>query len=109
MTSLPSLEALTTRWESDEALMRSYGATGVADAVAQCAKELREEIATVDDELLSYEEAADESGYSVSHLRRLVGQGHLRDHAESGPTRLRRGHLPRKAGTAPSTPILRTR
>ncbi len=97
MTSLPSLEALATRWESDAALMCSYSATPVGDALIRCAEELRDEIATVEDGLLSYEEAADESGYSVSHLRRLVSQGQLRDQTDQGPTQLRRGDLPRKA------------
>ncbi len=97
MTSLPSLEALATRWESHATLMRSYGATTAGDAITQCAEELRIEIATFADVELTYEDAAEESGYSVSHLRRLVREGTLHDYAETGETKLRRGDLPRKA------------
>ena len=92
------VDALLGRWHHDAEKLRGWGALASADAVDKCVMELAEALATQDAEPLSLAEAATETGYCVSHLRRLIGEGKLHDVAEKGPPRVRRGDLPRKPG-----------
>ena len=52
------------------------------------------------EEALSLEEAELESGYSRSHLRRLIREGIIPDAGGPGRPRILRRHLPRKPGAA---------
>ncbi len=87
---------LVTDWRKDAEFLRQNGAEGQALAYERCADTLSEWFADWEDETLTLEQASQESQYSVTHLRRLVSQGKLRDRADSGATMLRRGDLPRK-------------
>ena len=102
------VDSLLRRWYADAEKLRSWGAEAKAQVVDRCATELAETIATQDAEPLSLAEAAKESGYCVSHLRRLITEGKLRDVAEKGQPRVRRGDLPRKPGYT-VYPSLRTK
>lgn len=102
------VDSLLRRWHADAENLRSWGAEATAQVVDRCAAELEDTLATQDAEALSLAEAAKESGYCVSHLRRLIAEGKLRDVAEKGQSRVRRGDLPRKPGHHPTpTSVLR--
>lgn len=73
-----------------------YEAFKQASVLERCADELEEQLEQNGRELLTLHQAAMESGYSESHLRRLVKDGHLSDRADKGPKMVRRGDLPRK-------------
>ncbi len=83
-------------WQELAGRLREYGADQSATAVERCATELSDRVTDWTDTLLTLEQSAEESGYSVAHLRRLVSQDVLKDLAENGPTMLRRGDLPLK-------------
>jgi DNA-directed RNA polymerase specialized sigma24 family protein len=81
-----TLAELLTRWREQAAVLRSRGAPAQADALATCAAEVEEAVRMQELEGLTVAEAAAESGYSPSQLRR----------AFPGQRRIRRGDLPRK-------------
>lgn len=103
-----SLTFLASGWREVAATLRPYGAESAATALERCADELEARVMEWADEPLTLSEAAQESGYSVQHLRRLVTEGLLTDVAESGQIRVRRGDLPRKPGHNGPYPLLRT-
>lgn len=88
--------ALVDRWRAEAKLLRRRGADPQAAVLEGCADELEHELSAGDREELTLARAAMVSGYSVAHLRRLVADGELRNVAATGPTRVRRGDLPRK-------------
>lgn len=59
-------------------------------------------------ELLTLAEAEVESGYSRSHLGRLVRTGKLRNHGGRTSPRVRRGELPKRVVKAAPLPKLKT-
>ena len=85
-------------WQAEASSLRAWGASDCARVLERCVSELGDGLATWQDEQLSLSKASEESGYSISHLRRLVSQGILADVADAGPVQLRRGDLPRKPG-----------
>ncbi len=91
-----AFEELVCEWQERAGRLREYGADQSATAVERCAAELSDRVTDWADTLLTLEQSAEESGYSVAHLRRLVRQNVLKDIAEHGPTMLRRGDLPLK-------------
>lgn len=93
-----TLAQLATSWRSDAETLRRRGCEEAARLLATCADELDEARSAGDDEPLSLADAAQVSGYSRAHLRRLLADGALRDVAARGAPRLRRGDLPRKPG-----------
>ncbi len=103
-----SLTDLATNWRTEAATLRTYGAESAATALERCADELEARVMEWADEPLTLSEAAQESGYSVQHLRRLVTKGLLTDVAESSQIRVRRGDLPRKPGHNHPYALLRT-
>ncbi len=102
------LVALASQWREVAATLRPYGAESAATALERCADELEARVMEWADKLLTLSDAAQQSGYSVQHLRRLVTQGLLTDVAESSQIRVRRGDLPRKPGHNDPYPLLRT-
>ena len=92
------IDSLLHRWHDEAKELRRWGAEAPAQAVDRCAAELEDTLAMLDAKVLTLAEAAQESGYCVSHLRRLLSEGKLRDVAEKGQPRVRRGDLPRKPG-----------
>ncbi len=103
-----SLASLLSHWREVAATLRPYGAESAATALERCADELEARVMEWADEPLTLSDAAQESGYSVQHLRRLVTQGLLTDVAESSQIRVRRRDLPRKPGHNHLYPLLRT-
>ena len=80
------LRALLARWQAEAGLLRRRGAPAQADALEGCCRELAEALAAEELEALSIPQAAEESGYSESQLRRMF----------KGQRRIPRGALPRK-------------
>lgn len=96
MTS--GLAALIQRWRQDAETLRAYGVPQLADLNVRHADELTRALRDAEDELLSQEQAAEESGYSTRHLRNLEESGTLPNRGRPGAPRYRRGDLPRKPG-----------
>ncbi len=82
-----TIRALLDRWKGEAETLRLRGAPAAADALQACARELEEALRQHELESLTVKEAAGETGYSESQLRRGWYKG--RD-------RMPRGALPRK-------------
>lgn len=93
-------EDLTSRWRAEADVLRRRGCEDAARLLEGCAAELEASRHAEASELLTLNEAALLSGYSVATLRRLIGEGALRDMAPSGSPMVRRGDLPKKPGHA---------
>ncbi len=104
----PVIEGLAGCWRADATRLRAWSCDDQATILERCADELEARVMEWADEPLTLSDAAQESGYSVQHLRRLVTQGLLTDVAESSQIRVRRGDLPRKPGHSGPYPLLRT-
>lgn len=85
----------------DANVLRRYGIDGTAAALDRLAASLDDDVAAAHGELLSLTEAAEASGYSADHLRRLSKSGQLQNYGDPYRPRFRRGELPCKPG-APS-------
>lgn len=97
-----TLAELLAQWRADAETLRRRGCEEAARLLESCAGDLDACLAVHDGETLSLAEAARESGYSAGHLRYLITQGRLRDVAQTGRIRVRRGDLPRKPGHVPA-------
>jgi hypothetical protein len=96
MTAVSNLPA---RWRNDATTLRRRGAADQAVVLEGCADELELELQGLQDELLTIEAAAAESGYSAESLRRMVRDGKLpceRRAGENSRIHVRRGDLPKK-------------
>jgi len=102
-----TLADLVACWRADAEVLGRRGCLEAARLLGSCADELDQALVAGNDETLTLAEAARASGYTAAHLRHLIGQGKLRDRAETGPARVRRGDLPRKPGYAPPAPLRR--
>jgi len=81
-----AVRQLLDRWQQASDTLRQRGAPAQADALDACCRELETALTQHDLESLTIPEAATESGYSESQLRRMFrGQRHVT-----------RGALPRK-------------
>jgi hypothetical protein len=69
----------------------------VAAARERCATELEAVLHTHDSQALSMDTAADESGYSAEHLRRLLRDTPALNAGRAGKPLIHRRDLPRKA------------
>lgn len=93
---------LLSRWELHANTLRSFGASGQAEAVQRCMMELQDALKAQDDELLSLQQAAQICGYTADHLGRLVRQGLLQNLGRRRAPRVRQADLPRKAANLPA-------
>ena len=93
------LEALPGQWREEADLLRRRGAAPLAICMESMAVDLESRIRQWLEQDLSIQEAAEESGYSEDHLRRLVRNEVLPDNrppGSEGEIRIRRCDLPRK-------------
>ncbi len=81
-----TLRSLAARWRQEAAVLRHRGAAVQAEALLSCAVELERALTESSLEQLSVREAAVESGFSESQLRRRF----------PGMARIPRGQLPKK-------------
>jgi hypothetical protein len=88
---------LASEWSARAAMMREYGAADQAVAIEACGAELHAAVSAWQEELLTLEQAAEESGYSYSTLQQKVAAGDILNRGTRGRPRVRRFDLPRKA------------
>lgn len=93
---MDALLALAAQWETEAETLARYRDERGAATCALHAAELREAVQAVGDELLTLADAADLSGYSVSHLRHRVADGTIPNSGEKGSPLIRRADLPVK-------------
>ena len=90
-----SLRALARSWrEEAETLRHRYADDRIAAVCETHATELETALHTALDKKLTLREAADVSGYSYSHLRRLMDAGDVPNVGKRGAPRVRVGDLP---------------
>lgn len=98
---LSFLDSLVKRWREDAKRLREYGAEGPAQACEKHAQALKDHVRQYQEEALPPNQAAEESGYTADHIRRLIRQGTLPNAGDASEPRVRRRHLPRKPGRHP--------
>ena len=96
------LTALVDNWRRRAGTIRQYGGEAPAQALEACATELEAAVRRKDRTVLTLNEAAMATGYSASHLGRLVRDGTIPNAGRPGAPRIALRHLPRKARGAGS-------
>lgn len=81
---------------AEAAGLREYGGDSIARTLDQAAKIMEWAQMVWDNEPLTLQQAAEESGYSYSALEKKLASGELENVGEKGRPRLRRGDSPRK-------------
>ena len=95
------LQELVREWRERAQTLRTYGAESSAAALEACVAELETALREVDDGTLTLAEAAEESGYSVDHLSRLLREGKIQNAGRRGAPRIAARDLPRRSGLEP--------
>lgn len=90
------LRQLADNWRSEAGRLRQLEAAGQAAAFEQLASELEATLSTWDTSSLTIREAAEHSGYTEDHLRRLVRRGHIPNAGRKNSPRIYRSDLPLK-------------
>lgn len=93
------LRSLADRWRTEAETLARYGDDRGAIVARLHADQLEEAAAEIAAETLTLSEAAAESGYSERRLRELLTSGEIPQAGRKGAPRIRRGDLPKKAGT----------
>jgi hypothetical protein len=94
----PGPAALAARWRKDAQVLRRYGANSRARMLEAMAAELESSTAGEATAVVGLSVAAQLSGFTRAHLRRLVREGKLIAAASGGrEVQIRLGDLPRKA------------
>ena len=88
---------LAARWRADAEVLRRRGASAQAEALESCASELERWERERALEMLTLQQAAQESRYSYSWLQRQIADGSIPNAGDKGRPRIRRRDLPRKA------------
>lgn len=88
---------------ADAELFRSYGVQDLASILDKVAQDLEADFEELDLTCLSLDEASEESGYSIGHLRRLLGlepgfEAKIPNEGTAADPRILRAHLPKKPG-----------
>jgi hypothetical protein len=95
--------ALAARWRSDAQVLRRYGATARAQMLERMAAELEQSTAEGAAAVVGLSAAAELSGFTRGHLRRLYRNGRLVAAAlDGGEPLFRVSDLPCKSGSAPA-------
>jgi hypothetical protein len=97
-------DELLGKWRAEAETMRRRGV--LADGAALCDEILRDVegvLRSEEEQLLTLEQAAERSGYSVEHLGRMVREGRIRNAGRKGSPRIRAGDLPRRPKSIPAT------
>lgn len=108
------LDGLLTQWR-DEAnwVEKRMGQPSLAHVTRTHIADVEKLLEDAGDEPLTIREAAQLSGYSADHLRRLILEGRIPNAGRPGAPKIARRHLPRKpmsrvAATGPDMEIDRT-
>lgn len=90
-------------WRADAEVLRRRGAVARAAMLERLAAELEEDLARDAPPLVDLGRAADLSGYTRGHLRRMLMEGGLVNHGSEARPLVLAADLPRKpGGRAPS-------
>jgi hypothetical protein len=89
--------ALIVQWRERAQVLHAEGCSAVAAARERCANELEALLHTIDTEALSIDQAANESGYSAEHLRRILRKTPALNAGRAGKPLILRRNVPRKA------------
>jgi hypothetical protein len=98
------VQNLRRSWNAKADEFADHHCDAAAAAYRQAAEDVERELRAWNRELLTIAEAAEESGYSKEHLRRLVRKDKLLTERGKGARsrlHLRRGVLPAKSGQTP--------
>lgn len=98
MDSLGPLQKLAQSWRDDADLLRRRGARGEADALESAACELEDALREWVTHPLTPAEAAEETGYTADHIRRLIRNEKVPNSGDDSRPKIERRHLPRKPG-----------
>ena len=90
---------LAIAWKEKATELRRFGAEDQAVTLEYCADDLEEMWRVWQEEPLTLEEAAEESGFSYSSLQKRVASGEIPNVGKSGAPRVQRQALPRKTPT----------
>ena len=100
MSQGDTLTILSEDWRRRAKTLRRYGGDAPAAALEACATELDAALRRQNHTILTLTEAAEESGYSASHLGRLVREGTIPNAGRPGAPRIALKDLPLKARSA---------
>ena len=89
---------LPSEWRTQAEQQRTLGAEAQACTLEWCSRELEAAWMSHELEELTVAQAAEESGYSEEHLRRLIRQGSISNVGSPNAPRIPRCDLPRKPG-----------
>src|ERR1700682_5232862 len=89
--------ALIVQWRELAEMLRAEGCPEVAAARERCASELETSLHKCDNEALSVNQAASDSGYSAEYLRRLLRDTPALNAGRAGKPLILRRDLPLKA------------
>lgn len=93
-----TLHKLADKWRDEAIMLRNrYADERSATLIAEMVKEFEDALDT-NDVLLNLQQAATESGYSASHLGRLVNEGKIPNAGRKNAPLIRRSDLPVKPG-----------
>jgi hypothetical protein len=95
---------LPETWRARAVKEREVHALAQAATFELCAHQLAEAIRQHTDECLSLQQAADESGYSVDHLGRLLREGKIPNSGRTSKPLIRRHDLPVKRNRRKARP-----
>ena len=98
MISIEPLDALVEEWRTRSANLQLMGLSQPAAQMEAMAAELEARISEWLEEQLTLDQAAQESGYTYSHLQACVAEGRLPNAGRPGEPRISRRHLPVKGG-----------
>lgn len=101
-----TLAELAKTWRLLAVQQRSLGADPQARTLEFCADQLEATLQQHDDELLTLQRAADESGYSMDHLGRILRDGKLPNAGRKAKPLIRRIDLPVKSRRRKATPCV---
>ncbi len=90
---------LAIAWKEKATELRRFGAEDQAVTLEYCADDLEETWRIWQQEPLTLEEAAEESGYSYSSIQKRVASGEIPNVGQPGAPRVQRQDLPRKTPT----------
>ena len=102
---IPSTTDLPALWRSRAGELRRYGADPQALMAERLADELDAALRRHDDELLTLDQAAQESGYNAESLGRLVRERRIPNAGRPRAPRIRRADLPHKPAGVATAPV----
>lgn len=96
----PALSEVVTKWRREQHRFAGLGAmVDGSKLIDQLLHDIERATAMASEEAISLAAAAQESGYSSSHVARLIREGRIENVGRPHAPRVRRGDLPRKPPT----------